>query len=195
MSDLKKIIATNLVELRKIKKYTQQDVGNMLGYSDKAISKWERGESLPDIDVLYQIADMYEVTLDFLTHEGSYEEKKEYVVPKYEKRNKILITLLFSTFVWLLVLIIFIYLTTRNMYYWPVFVYGLPTNCLVLIILNKRWGKRIYFLPIFSVLTWSGLMSFYLAILYKDGTHVWYMFLLGVPFQLAIVLLSQIKRV
>ena len=76
MSDLKKIIATNLVELRKMKKYTQQDVGNILGYSDKAISKWERGESLPDIDVLYQIADMYEVTLDFLTHEGSYKKKK-----------------------------------------------------------------------------------------------------------------------
>ena len=195
MSDLKKIIATNLVELRKMKKYTQQDVGNILGYSDKAISKWERGESLPDIDVLYQIADMYEVTLDFLTHEGSYEEKKEYIVPKYEKRNKIIITLLFSTFVWLLVLIIFIYLTTKDMYYWPVFVYGFPTNCIVLIILNKRWGKRIYFLPIFSVLTWTGLFSFYLAILFKSDTHVWYLFLLGVPFQIAIVLLSQIKRV
>ncbi|MCR4897941.1 MAG: helix-turn-helix domain-containing protein [Acholeplasmatales bacterium] len=195
MSDLKKIIATNLVELRKMKKYTQQDVGNILGYSDKAISKWERGESLPDIDVLYQIADMYEVTLDFLTHEGSYEEKKEYIVPKYEKRNKIIITLLFSTFVWLLVLIIFIYLTTKDMYYWPVFMYGFPTNCIVLIVLNRRWGKRIYFLPIFSVLTWTGLTSFYLAIFYKSGTHVWYLFLLGVPFQIAIVLLSQIKRV
>ena len=195
MSDLKKIIATNLVDLRKMKKYTQQDVGNILGYSDKAISKWERGESLPDIDVLYQIADMYEVTLDFLTHEGSYEEKKEYIVPKYEKRNKIIITLLFSTFVWLLVLIIFIYLTTKDMYYWPVFMYGFPTNCIVLVVLNRRWGKRIYFLPIFSVLTWTGLASFYLAIFYKSGAHVWYLFLLGVPFQIAIALLSQIKRV
>ena len=99
MSELKKTIADNLIELRKRKKYTQQDLGNMLGYSDKAISKWEKGESLPDIEVLYQLANLYGVTLDFLTKEGSYEEKKEYIIPKYETRNKVLITLLGSTII------------------------------------------------------------------------------------------------
>jgi transcriptional regulator with XRE-family HTH domain len=44
MSDLKKLIAQNLVELRKSRKYTQQDIANMVQYSDKAVSKWEKGE-------------------------------------------------------------------------------------------------------------------------------------------------------
>ena len=100
MSDLKAIIARNLVELRKSKKYTQQDLAEILQYSDKAISKWEKGDSLPDIEVLYQICNLYGVTLDFLTHEGSLEEKKEYIIPKYEIRNKAIITLLFVIAIW-----------------------------------------------------------------------------------------------
>jgi transcriptional regulator with XRE-family HTH domain len=71
MSDLKQLIAQNLVELRKSRKYTQQDIANMVQYSDKAVSKWEKGESLPDIEVLYQICNIYGVTLDYLTHDGS----------------------------------------------------------------------------------------------------------------------------
>ena len=92
MDDLKQIIAKNLVELRKRKKYTQLDLANTLQYSDKAISKWEKGDSLPDIEVLYQICNLYGVTLDFLTHEGSFEEKKEYVLKKDERKNKVIIT-------------------------------------------------------------------------------------------------------
>ena len=80
MSDLKQLIAQNLVELRKSRKYTQQDIANMVQYSDKAVSKWEKGESLPDIEVLYQICNIYGVTLDYLTHDGSYDEKKEYTI-------------------------------------------------------------------------------------------------------------------
>ena len=45
MDDLKQIISKNLIELRKRKKYTQLDVADMLQYSDKEISKWEKGDS------------------------------------------------------------------------------------------------------------------------------------------------------
>ena len=75
MEDIKVIIGKNLAELRKRKKYTQLDLANILQYSDKSISKWEKGDSLPDIEVLYNICNMYGVTLDYLTHEGNYEDK------------------------------------------------------------------------------------------------------------------------
>ena len=52
MSELRKIIGKNLSELRKRKKYTQQELGEILLYSDKTISKWEKGESLPGIEIL-----------------------------------------------------------------------------------------------------------------------------------------------
>ena len=193
MNDIKKVIGKNLQDLRKRKKYTQQQLGEVLGYSDKAISKWEKGESLPDIEVLYEISQFYEVTLDFLTTEGSYEEKKELILPKFEKRNKIIITLLFSTLIWFVVLIIFVYLTMIHIIYWPVFIYGIPLNALILYGFNLKWGKRIFNLPILSILNWGIVISLYLTFIYFD-TNFWLIILLGIPVQVAVILWSQIKH-
>ena len=93
MEDIKVIIGKNLAELRKRKKYTQLDLANILQYSDKSISKWEKGDSLPDIEVLYNICNLYGVTLDYLTHEGNYSEKKEYIIKNRKfTLNKAIIT-------------------------------------------------------------------------------------------------------
>ena len=53
MENLKNILAKNLVKLRKASNMTQSELAEKLSYSDKAVSKWERGESLPDIEILY----------------------------------------------------------------------------------------------------------------------------------------------
>lgn len=193
MDSLKKVIADNLVELRKMKKYTQQDLGNILQYSDKAISKWEKGESLPDIEVLYEICELYGVTLDFLTHPGAYSEKKEYIVPKYERRNKIMITLLSCSFIWLACTLAFIYLNERNKPFWPIFVWGLPSTCLVLLFYNHRWGRRSFILPIISVFIWTLILSIFLTGIY-DNNSFWQLFFVGIPCQVVFVLWSQIKR-
>ena len=66
MTDIKQIIAKNISALRQDKELTQIELAEKLNYSDKAVSKWERGESLPDIGVLTQIADLFEVPLDYL---------------------------------------------------------------------------------------------------------------------------------
>src|SRR5574344_1841565 len=124
MDELKNIIAKNLVELRKRKKYTQLDLANELQYSDKAISKWEKGDSLPDIEVLYQICNLYGVTLDFLTHEGSFEEKKEYVLKKDEIKNNVIITSLFVSIIWLIAIIFFCYIIfVYDVIFWPIYVW------------------------------------------------------------------------
>ena len=51
MNDLKQIIAHNIIKLRKEKNLTQIEFAQKLNYSDKAISKWERAESSPDLSV------------------------------------------------------------------------------------------------------------------------------------------------
>lgn len=193
MNDIKKTIASNLMELRKRKKYTQQDLGNILGYSDKAISKWEKGDSLPDIEVLYQICNLYGVTLDYLTHEGAYEDKKEYIIPKYERRNKIFITLLFATLIWFAVVIIFVYLQSDNQNFWPIFIWGIPGTCMMLFYFNIKWGRRGFNVAILSVLDWGLLLSLYLTSVYFEK-NFWPIFLVGIPFQVAVVLWSQIKH-
>ena len=57
MQDLKPIIAKNIAELRKAASMTQIELATRLNYSDKAVSKWERGDSIPDVAVLKQIAE------------------------------------------------------------------------------------------------------------------------------------------
>ena len=53
-------------ELRKKKGLTQKELGDILYVTDKAVSKWERGLSLPDITILSKLADILEVTVEDL---------------------------------------------------------------------------------------------------------------------------------
>ena len=197
MSELKRIIANNLIELRKERKYTQQDVGNLVQYSDKAVSKWEKGESLPDIEVLYQLANIYGVTLDYLTHEGSRDEKKDFLIPRSEYRNKIIITALFTSIIWMAVIIVYVYLNIyQNINVWTVFVWAIPLNCVLLWFFNMKWGRRPWAIIIASILIWSLLASFFLQILYSSNYEYsyWMLFLIGIPIQIALILLGQIKH-
>ena len=61
MEDLREIIAKNIADLRREQNLTQAELAARLNYSDKAVSKWERGESMPDITVLKEIADLFSV--------------------------------------------------------------------------------------------------------------------------------------
>ena len=71
MDDLRKLIGKNLTELRKRKGLTQLKLAEMFNYTDRAVSKWESGETLPDVEVLYNLCEFYGVTLDYLTHEDN----------------------------------------------------------------------------------------------------------------------------
>ena len=80
MEDMKRIIAQNIASLRKRNGMTQLDLAEKLNYSDKAVSKWERGDSIPDIMVLKTMADLFGVTVDYLItdeHEETVTEQEE----------------------------------------------------------------------------------------------------------------------
>ena len=93
MRDVRQIIADNLTELRKVNKLTQLELAEKLNYSDKAISKWERGESLPDVEILCQLAELYGVSLDYLVTKDHEEATLEYKISKERANvNKTIIT-------------------------------------------------------------------------------------------------------
>ena len=72
MSQLREILAKNLYELRVASGLTQLGFAEKLNYSDKAVSKWERAESAPDVFMLKRIADFFGVSVDYrLTEEHS----------------------------------------------------------------------------------------------------------------------------
>ena len=70
----------NLKYLRKEAKLTQEQLAEKLNVSRQAVTKWESGQSLPDIQNLKEIADMFEVTMDALV--GDIGTKKESVINK-----------------------------------------------------------------------------------------------------------------
>ena len=58
----------NLIALRKLKHMTQEDLADALGVSRQAVSKWESGQSAPDLEKGKQLAELFGVTLDDLVH-------------------------------------------------------------------------------------------------------------------------------
>ena len=195
MNDIKVIIGKNLAELRKRKKYTQLDLANILQYSDKAISKWEKGDSLPDIEVLYNICNLYGVTLDYLTHEGNYKDKKDYLQKeKKYSRNKILITLLSIIIDWFVVTMAFVLiLIYAKIAVWPLFTWALPITFLLLLIFNCIWGKKPLRFVYISGLIWTLITAIFLQFIYFD-INIWPLFLIGIPGQIATILSYGITR-
>ena len=68
MKNQKINISENLVNLRKINKLSIEDVADKIGVSRQAISRWESGESVPDIINCDALAEFYNVSLDDLLH-------------------------------------------------------------------------------------------------------------------------------
>lgn len=192
MDDLRKIIAANLVELRKKNNFTQSELAAMLNYSDKAISKWESGESLPDVEVLYNICKIYNVSFDYILTEGTYESKTS-MVYKSNSVNKAIIALLSITLIWFIAL--FVYLILLIIYkinIWPIFIGACPISMLVTLVFNTIWGRRKLNYLIISVMIWTFLATIFFSFV-PFNYYIWQVFLLGIPAQIAIILWSKLK--
>lgn len=75
------MISTNLKTLRKIHKYTQEEIADKIGVSRQAVAKWENGETIPDINNCQALAELYGVSLDDLIN-FSEEKEKVSIGPK-----------------------------------------------------------------------------------------------------------------
>ena len=191
MKELKDIVADNLIFLRKQNKLTQLEVAEKLNYSDKSVSKWEHGETLPDIEVLKKLSDLYGVSLDYIVSEEKPEEKTKFYKKANNKQNQIIISLLGISFVWLASVLIFVYSNIiLNANYWLVFIWALPVCCVVLFYFNKMWGNRKWLYIIVSCFVWTLLLSVYLQFL---TYNMYLIFLIALPVQVAIVLWSKLK--
>lgn len=178
-------------ELRKSKKLTQFELANKFNYSDKSVSKWENGDTLPDLDTLNELAMFYGVTLDFLTH--PIEENKDAFKLKNSKRelaNKIIITALVSSVVWIIATIIFVYILLKNNYnYWLVFIWAVPLNNIVLFFANKTaFRSKVLSLVNWSLFIWSIITGVFLQVLISNGLTIWPLFLVGIPLEASIIL-------
>ena len=191
--DIKKIVAKNLANLRKNKKLTQTELAEKFGYSDKAISKWENGDTLPDIQTLYQLCEFYNVTLDFLVNEQDFEDKIKYINHLNRKViiNNSMIELLYCSFVWILAVIIYIYLLIFAEFdYWQIFVWALPATSLVTLLFSKVWKQKIYTFVVRSLFFWTLVIACYIQFIQYN---IWPLFFLMIPIQVALILTIAIN--
>ena len=202
---LKKQIGANIVSYRKSRNMTQAVLAEKLNYSDKAVSKWERGESAPDVQTLVQIADLFDITVNELVVDpnelpettGVVEKAMGRAVEKTLKRkaDKKIILRLSSLLVWFVALLIFVFLSSFDVpKSWLAFFYAVPADAIVLLSLRSAWKDFRWNQILISVIMWGGLLSLYVTLLVFTQMNFWKLFLLGIPGQIAILLWFRMYR-
>lgn len=204
MEELKANIAKHIIALRKGMGMTQAELAQRLNYTDKAVSKWERAESIPDVATLKSVADTFGVTVDYLlqdVHDGAdavmHADAPETVdADSPDKRaNRIVVALIAVSVVWLVATVVFVVMKLFPKdfdWIWVVYVYAFPASCLVLLVFNMLWGKRILNFVILSLLIWSILFAVYISMFWLDLRSI---FLLGIPAQIIIILWACLRPV
>lgn len=190
--NISKVVGANLSKLRKHKKLTQLELAKQLNFSDKTISKWESGESLPSIDILSQITKFYEITMNDLVNPDFEPEKLQTQKMDDVKVKKIIVSLLFITILWLVLTVIFVYAkiyAKANL--WTVFIWGVPISFVIAIAFNKFWGTQKIALYLISALIWSFLGAVYLQFM---DYSLWVIFILGVPAEVLTILWYGLRK-
>lgn len=197
MEELRAAVAQNLQALRRQAGMTQASLAEKLNYTDKAVSKWERGESLPDVAVLRDIARLFGVSVDYLLtleHESEAEP-----VPLQTRRrrmsNRASITCMSILLVWLIATFAFVvtnivlpgFRMNRLL-----FVYAVPASMIVWLVFNSIWFDRRRNFAIISLLMWSLLAAVFLSLL-PLAEGLWQLFVIGIPGQAIIILWSRLR--
>ncbi|MBO5221168.1 MAG: helix-turn-helix transcriptional regulator [Clostridia bacterium] len=195
MEDLKLIFAENLSALRKKKGWTQLELAEKINYSDKAVSKWERGESLPDVVILKQISELFEVTVDYMLTRDH--DTVVAPVSKRKRRNRAMITGISAATVWLIGCILFFslgFVEKASPGAWLIFLAAIPATCIVLLVFSALWwGKRLLLTTI-SVLVWSLLLFTFFTVLFVADKIIWPIFIIGIPAQVIVGLWAGMRR-
>lgn len=168
---LRKNIAKNISELRKASEITQADLAKQLNYSDKSISKWERGDGVPDVIVLQKIADLFGVTINDIVSD----EKPKLPRKKPYLTNRIVIPLLAVGLVFLIASIAFFVL--RMIDVWVdksalLFAYAVPVALIVLLIFSEIWWVLTARLLTLSGLIWTLFVCIRLTVANEDINYI-----------------------
>ena len=202
---LKDHIGMNISLYRKKQGLTQAGLAEKLNYSDKAVSKWERGESVPDVMTLVSISQVLGVTVDNLLSDpnalpeqtGPVQQAMGHVVEKTLKRkaDKRIIVQLSSLLVWFVALFIYVVLSSVDIPgSWLAFFFAVPADAIVVLSLRSAWHDFRSNRFLISVLMWGMLLSIYMTLLVLSGLNVWRILLLGIPGQAAIWLWFRMFR-
>lgn len=196
IENIKNNIKENLVKFRKEAGLTQAQLAQKLGYSDKTISKWEREEGVPDIYILKQIADLYNVTVnDLISDIWQKKSLTKRIKSKLTKRNKLIISILSAGIIWAIATTLYVILDLAipniTNYLSNIYIYAIPLSFIVLIIFNSIWGKRYINLFLISGLIWTFTLSLYVSLPIQNIAKL---FIVPIPLQILTLLWFLLEK-
>ena len=183
---LRKTVAKNIAQYRKAHHDTQLDLATKLNYSDKSVSKWERGESLPDVYILSQIAELYGVSVSALI--GEIQPPKE---SKPHYHMFILLLSLALTFAVATLLFAMFMICGVDYPAWMFFVYALPVGSIICIVFTSLWWGILWQGVSVSALIWTLGLSLYLSF---ELENVSLIFLVCAALQVLMVLWEVFRK-
>ena len=185
MEELNKIISENLVQLRTKSGLTQLQVAEKINYSDKSVSKWERGEAIPDVSILLELSKLYGVSLDAMVkkHEKGIKPKGK----RFKLSQHTLITLISFVAVWFLATIGFAGVYGFFQIYdkaWLSFLVAVPVSALVLMILSLCWYPYWLSAIFSSIFIWTAVLAITLSV---ASVNMWLLYIIAIPIQLIVI--------
>ena len=189
------LLAKNLAYYRKASGLTQLELAEKFNYSDKSVSKWERGEGFPDIFVLKSLADFYGISVD----DFYASEHKKITVKQSQRRKQIYIRLLSLGICWLVVVLTFFLLNTLlpagvKFQPWLTFIYGTLASSIILLVWEYIYHNRFTRMIAASAIIWTGALSIFLTFLIIMDLPLYLLFVVAVPLQILEILWYLFKR-
>lgn len=186
MDNMKETIAKNLIIYRTKAKLSQLELAQKINYSDKSISKWERGLGVPDCFVLKQLADLYNIKVDDFFDENENSKNVNVDFTKSKQKKHILITLLSCGLVWLVATFVFVALSWLKINgAWLSFITAIPVTSIVLIVFSRMWWPYFYVGIFTTVLSWSLALTLDLMI---PSPKSYLLYFICIPMQVLIIM-------
>lgn len=189
MDNIREIVSNNISSLRKSMGVTQLDLAKKINYSDKAVSRWEKGEVMPDIETLDKLAHIFGVPIGYM-----FEVHDKAEIKRKTKLSgaEIAVQLLFVSIIWCIVTVVFVYIQLfYERSFWQAFVWGVPLTVGTILYLNRKRENVTSSLILRSLLTWTLITAVYLQFI-NNELHLIY--IIGIPIQIAIIIAAVAKK-
>lgn len=182
---IRTVLAEKMAAYRKRAGMTQAELAEKLNYSDKSISKWERGDGMPDLLVLCKLADLYDVPLDAFLREGPLVRSQA-----EQKTRHIIITLISIGLVFFVAAIgFFVCYLAKVDVRWLAFIYAVPVSMILLVVFSHMWSTLLWQALSVTGLVWTLCGAIYISFDAIAGMrNVAMLFLCAAIFQVLVIL-------
>lgn len=189
MEDIREIISTNIATLRKEKKWTQVELARKINFSDKAVSRWEKGEVMPDIETIQRMSEVFGVPITAIVEK---QKDPKQMIKARQTKQEVLSQIFLIFEIWTILSVAYGYLNiSRGLNVWMIFLWGVPATVLLLYLVNIKRKHNVTSFVYGTIFIWTFNTCLFIQML---NFTPWFFFILGVPVQGMLVVRYLVKK-